>query len=111
MKNTDTSVQTFIAKCSEKNGTYLYEGGANEKYLFLNGYHVGYGAKAPYFTDVKMEVENGALNIHFDEQYTYDYKNKEIDNRVLYIIKQPNDTDTIHIYKNGQETYFDMVSN
>lgn len=95
----------------DKNGIYLYDDGTNGKYLLLNDYNVKNGDKASYFTDIKMEVKDGTLIINFNEEYTDDYKNKAIDNIVLYKIKQSKSIDTIRIYKNGQETRFDVVRN
>ncbi len=47
--------------------------------------------------------------INFNESYTDDYINKKIDSRVLYKIHMPENMDFISIYKNGQETHFDVV--
>ncbi|MFT5873806.1 MAG: beta-lactamase regulating signal transducer with metallopeptidase domain [Clostridium sp.] len=109
-KDTNDKVKIFLNSFNNKNGVYSYEDGTNERYLFLNAQNVKEGEKASYFTDIKMEVKQGTLFINFNEKYTDDYKNKEIDNRVLYkIIMQHKNVDTIRIYKNGQETHFDTV--
>ncbi len=110
-KNTDNKIKVFMDKLNDKNGIYLYSDGTNDMYLFLNGYNVNIGEKASYFTDIEMEVKDRTLIINFNEKYTDDYINKEIDNRVLYKIKQPKNVDTIRIYKNEQETHFDSIGN
>lgn len=111
LKITDKKIKIFMDKVNDKNGIYLYSDGTNDMRLFLNGYNVKYGEKASYFTDIKMEVKEGTLIIYFNEKFTDEYKDKEIDNRVLYKIKQPKNVDTIRIYKNEQETYFDCIGN
>lgn len=111
LKSTDKKIKVFMERYSDKNGIYLFEDDTNEMYLFLNGYNVKNGDKASYFTDIKKEVKEGILIISFIEKYTDDYKNKGIPNRVLYKIKRPKNVDTIRIYKNGQETHFDVVGN
>ena len=82
-----------------------------DSYLFLNDYNVKNGEKAPYYTDIKMELKQNTMTISFNEKYADDYKNKEINNRELYKIKQTKDYDTIRIYKNGKEVHFDSVGN
>lgn len=109
LENTDKKVKTFMDSINDKNGIYLYEENTNESYLYLNGYNVKIGEKASYFTNIEMEFKEGTLIINFNENYTDDYKDKEIDNRILYKIKQPKNVDTIRIYKNGQETHFDSI--
>jgi hypothetical protein len=111
IKSADKKVKIFMDRYNDKNGIYNYQDGTNEMYLFLNGFNVKNGEKASYFTDIKMEVKEGTLIINFNEKYTDDYENKVIDNRVLYKIKQPKNVDTIRIYKNGQETHFDVIGN
>jgi hypothetical protein len=111
LKSADKKVKIFMDRYNDKNGIYSYQDGTNEMYLFLNGFNVKNGEKASYFTDIKMEVNEETLIINFNEKYTDDYENKVIDNRVLYKIKQPKNVYTIRIYKNGQETHFDVIGN
>jgi hypothetical protein len=108
-KTTNKKVKTFMERYNDMNGIYLYVHSSNDMYLYLNGYNVNNGDKASYFTDVKVEVKEGTLVINFNEKYIDDYHNKEIDNRVLYKIRQPKKVDTITIFKNGQETHFDTI--
>jgi hypothetical protein len=109
LKNTSHKVEAFLDLHNSKNGIYMQQDGTGEAYLFLNGYNVVQGEMASYFTDIKAEVKEGTLIINFNEKYTDAYKNKEINNRVLYKIKQLKTFHTIRIYKNGEETHFDSI--
>lgn len=109
-KFVNKKVKEFMDTYNGKNGTYLITKNENEMYLFLNGSNVKYGDKAIYFSDIKVEVKENILIINFNENYTDNYENKKIDNKVLYKIKKPKVVDTISIYKNGQQTYFDVSS-
>lgn len=102
-------IKQFTETHIGENGIYLYTRSKNEMYLFLNGYNVNNGEKAIYFTDIKAEVKDETLIINLNENYTDDYINKKIDNRVLYKINPPENIEFISIYKNGQETHFDVV--
>ena len=104
-------VKSFLGKCSDKNGIYLYDDNTNESYLFLNDYHVKMGNKATYFENVKMDIEGELLIIKFDEKSTSDYKNKNIENRLLYKVKKTKNIKSIKVYKNGEETEFDLIGN
>lgn len=108
-KNTNHKVEAFLNAHNSENGIYMQEDGTGEAYLFLNGDNVVQGEMASYFTDIKAEVKEGTLIIKFNEKYTDDYKNKEINNRVLYKIKQLKTFDTIRIYRNGEETHFNSI--
>ena len=110
LKNTDKKVKTFINQVNNKNGIYLYQNN-NKSLVFLNGSNVDSGEKSLYFTDIKMEVKANTLIINFNEKYTDDYKNNEIDHSVLYRIKNFKSFYTIKIYKNGEETHFDLITN
>lgn len=109
LDNANKKVKSSLSSFYSKNGIYLYEDGKDEMYLFLNGYNVMQGGKVPYYTDIRIEVKDKTLVINFREKYTEDYQNKEIENRLLYKIKNPKNVDTISILKNGQETHFDSI--
>lgn len=100
-------VKTFVNTFAGKNGVYTYEDGTKEKYLLLNGFNVPRGEKAAYFSEVKMEVIDNALVISYNENFTDDYKNKEMSNLMLYRFKQPDNIDVLRVFKNGAETHFD----
>jgi len=107
----DGKIKIFLDKCTDKNGIYLYDDNTNENYIFLNDYHVKQGEKASYFENIKMDIQGTALIIKLDEQSTNNYKNKKIDNRLLYKVKKPKNIRYIKIYKNGEESKFDLIGN
>jgi hypothetical protein len=109
LDNANKKVKSSLSSYYGKNGIYLYEDGTDEMYLFLNGYNVMQGEKAPYYTDIRIEVKDKTLVINFSKKYTDDYENKKIENGLLYKIKKPKNVDTISILKNGQETHFDSI--
>lgn len=106
-KFVNKKVKAFMDMCDDKNGVYFYTASKDVRYLFLNGATVKYGDKAPYFSDIKIEVKENTLVINFNENYTDDYENKKIDYSVLYKIKVPKGIEFITIYKNGQQTHID----
>ena len=100
-------VKTFVSTFAGKNGVYTYEDGTKVRYLLINGFNVQQGEKASYFSDVKVEVIDKTLIIRYNENFTEAYKNKELDNLLLYQVIQPEKVDTIRVFKNGTETHFD----
>lgn len=104
-------VKTFLNKCNDKNGIYLYDDGKGDMYLYLNNYYVLQGEKASYISDVKTEGQGKTLVIKLYEKYTDDYKSKNVGKRLLYRVKMAKGFDTISVNKNGKETSFDMIGN
>jgi len=58
-----------------------------------------------------MDTEGESLIIRFDEKSTSDYKNKNINNKLLYKFKKTKNIKHIKVYKNGEETEFDLIGN
>lgn len=104
-------VKTFLNKCNDKNGIYLYDDGKGDMYLYLNNYYVVQGEKASYISDVKAEGQGKTLVINLNEKYTDDYKSRNLGKRLLYRVSMPKGFDTISVYKNGAQTSFDIVGN
>jgi flagellar basal body L-ring protein FlgH len=109
IQNADSKVQEFVNRFSNQNDIYLFTNEKQEKYLFLNGYNVVEGKEAPYFSDTKVELDDDTLTVYFNEKYTNSYSNKELSNRLLYRIRVDKQYEYIRIFKNGEETHFDVV--
>jgi hypothetical protein len=91
------------------NGIFHLHTSDGNQYLFLNGSNVGQGEEAAYYEDIRIKDDKNIAKIYFDELYTADYQDKELENVKLYEIFLKDTIDTIGIYKNGQETYFDSI--
>lgn len=104
-------VKAFLNKCNYKNGVYLYNDGKDDAYLFLNNCYVVQGEKASYISDIKTECHGKTLVINLSEKYTDDYKSKNVGKKLLYKVKMPKGFDTINVYKNGEQTSFDLIGN
>lgn len=75
----------------------------------MNGSNIVQGEEVPYYEDIRIKDDKNIAKIYFDELYTSDYQDKELENVKLYKIFLKDTIDTIGIYKNGQETYFDSI--
>jgi hypothetical protein len=91
------------------NGIFLLHTSDGDQYLFLNGSNIVQGEEAAYYEDIRIKDDKNIAKIYFDELYTADYQDKELENVKLYKIFLKDTIDTIGIYKNGQETYFDSI--
>ncbi|TWH81673.1 hypothetical protein [Sedimentibacter saalensis] len=109
LNNVNEEIKSSLSNYYSENGIYLYENGADEVYLFLNGYNVEQGEKSSYYDDISMEVKDKTLFINFSKKYADNYENKEVENRQLYKINKPENIDTIKVFSNEQETHFDAV--
>lgn len=109
IEDASSKLTNFINDSSKKNGVHIFENDNKELYIFLNGYNVFQGEKAPYFENIKIEVQEDSLIISFTEKYTDDYSDKNIKNKVLYKVKKHKDFEYIRVYKNNQEVQIDSV--
>lgn len=101
-------VAKFITDHELSNGTYIFYNNEKEIYLFLNNKNVKQGDKAGFYKDVVVEDKGDTIAISFNEYYTNDYSNVER-NRLVYRIKVNKDFEYLKVYKNGKETYIDVV--
>lgn len=108
-KKVNKNIRTFMDKCNEKNGIYLYVKSSNDAYLYLNEYNENNMDKSPYISNVKAEVKDNDLIINLTQENNDNTQNKEIDNRLLYKITKPKNVNTIIIYKNGQKVNFEQI--
>lgn len=109
IEDASSKLTDFINESSKKNGVHIFENNNEELYIFLNGCNVFQGGKAPYFEDIKIEVQEDSLVISFIEKYTDDYSDKNIENKVLYKVKKHKVFEYIRVYKNSQEVHIDSV--
>jgi hypothetical protein len=97
----------------QKNGAYLFQyqqqGNKSDKdlYIFLNASNEVKDSKPTYFEGLSAKVEAGTLIIKYTEKETEQLYNDR--NKVLYKIQMVEDIDRISIYRNEQETYFEVV--
>ena len=91
------------------NGIFQLHTSDGSQYLFLNRSNVVQGEEAVYYENIRIEDDKNIAKIYFDEIYTSYYQDKELENMKLYEILSKDKIDTIRIYKNGQETYFDSI--
>ncbi len=91
------------------NGIFQLYTSDGSQYLFLNGSKVVQGEEAVYYENIRIEDDKNIAKIYFDEIYTSDYQDKELENMKLYEILSKDRIDTIRIHKNGQEIYFDSI--
>lgn len=101
-------VAKFITDHELSNGIYIFYNNEKEIYLFLNNKNVKQGDKAGFYKDVVVEDKGDTIEISFNEYYTNDYSNVER-NRLVYRIKVNKDFEYLKVYKNGKETYIDVV--
>lgn len=104
-------VKTFLNKCNDKNGIYLYDDGKDNMYMYLNNYYVVQGEKASYISAIKTKGQGKTLVINLNEKYTDDYKSKNVGKKLLYRVMMPKGFDNISVYKNGEQTSFNMIGN
>lgn len=107
--NANKEVREFIGNVQDKNGNYLYFAGEKEMYVFLNGKNVEQGGEVLYFTDVSLNASGDTLNVRFNEKYTNEYSNKDLQHQVLYKIQLDKEYDKILAFANGEEVGFHVV--
>ncbi len=110
MDELDKEISTFFLNQQNENGVYLFQDQGERIYVFLNGWNVKQGEAAPTFSNFEIEPDGDTLRIHFEEQLTTDYENKEVDNRLIYEIRFDRNYESLAIFKNGKETHFDVSS-
>ncbi|MDF2613958.1 MAG: hypothetical protein K0S71_1744 [Clostridia bacterium] len=91
------------------NGIYQLHTSNGNQYLFLNGSNVVQGEEEAYYENIKIEDDKNIAKIYFNELYTADYQDKELESMKLYKILLKDTINSIGIYKNGKETYFDSI--
>ncbi|MTI70554.1 MAG: hypothetical protein FH751_09930 [Firmicutes bacterium] len=108
IENLNKNVVKFITDHKGSNGVYIFNNSEKEIYLFLNNKNIKQGDKAAFYEDVRIEEKGDTIAISFDEHYTSDYNNI-VENKLIYRIRKNKDFEYIKVYKNGEETYIDVV--
>lgn len=106
MDELDTEISSFFLDQQDENGVYLFQDQGERIYVFLNEWNVKQGESASSFSNFEVEPEGDTLNIYYEEQTTMDYKNQELDNKIIYEVQFDRDYDSLAIFKNGEETHF-----
>jgi hypothetical protein len=103
-------VNKLLQDWQHKNGAYLFQyqnQGKKNYYIFFNASNIEQGNKALYFDGLRVNFEDTIMYVHYSEKQTDNLNNGR--NKALYKIRQSKGVDTIKIYKNGQETYFEKI--
>lgn len=101
-------LRNLIHAWQQEDGVYLVNntiiGGAY--YLFLNVSIIEDGDKPTYFPVLSVGFESNAMHIYYVEK-ELGYKNNR--DKILYRIPIESTPDTVKIYKNGEEVYFNSL--
>jgi hypothetical protein len=102
-------LRSLVDSWQQEDGAYLANntaiGGAY--YLFLNASTVEKGEKPTYFQSLSVGFESNVMHIYYVEKETGDTKNNRT--KILYRIPMESTPDTVKIYKNGEEVYFNNI--
>lgn len=101
-------VAKFIADYEDSNGVYIFYYNEKDIYLLLNNKNVKQGDEAAFYKDIMIEDKGDTIAISFNEYYIKDYSSV-VKNKLIYRIKTIKDFDYIKVYKNGEETYINVV--
>lgn len=103
-------VQSFFNSVNEENGVYLYDDAqSNTLLVYLNGYNVEQGDLATNFNNFNAVAEGNTLHLSYDTDTTTHY-DSEIDNQLYYEVRLDKEYDTIKLFNNGDETFFNTIS-
>jgi hypothetical protein len=101
-------LRNLIDSWQQEDGAYLANniiGGAY--YLFLNASTVEEGEKPTYFQALSVGFESNVMHIYYVEKELGEIKNNR--NKILYRIPMEGTPDSIKIFKNGEEVYFNNI--
>lgn len=103
-------INNKVSGAIDKNGIYMLNTGeGNVTYLILDGSYLSFTNEIPYFSDVKIENKGNSILINFSEEVKIYSEGKYSETRLIYKITKDKDTEYIKVFKNGEETYIDMV--
>lgn len=90
---------------SEGSGIYMFNDSESVSYLYLTEDFLGAGK---HFGDLDLKLDDNSLNIYLTEDSDV---SDSVDGYKLYKIKvkTKKEYDYMKIYKNGEETYFQLV--
>ncbi len=104
----EEAISSFFQGVEDTNGTYMYHKGEDIKYVMLNGKNTHLGQEEVAFTHFDVEVIEDTLTIHYTEdEFSEDEAAR---NQVVYEITENSDISMVAIYKNGEESIFEVVS-
>jgi len=106
----NAQLKKLVDVWQQTNGAYLVTNTAKQDlfYLFLNASNVETGTKPTYFESIKLDPQDNVMHIYYVEKETEE--TKDIRNKVLYRIPMGKTPNSVRIYKNSQEIYFEDIS-
>lgn len=109
-KGVDRDLQKFIDFVKNENGVHLYADGKKSIYVYLNAGNVIQGENAEYFTNFDVQKDGEALNIVYKTAETSDYSNPSFKHELLYKVNLDKRYEYIKPIRNGEESFFGVVS-
>jgi phage-related protein len=102
-------LKKLVDSWQQTNGAYLAANTAKSDvfYLFLNASNLETGTKPTYFESITVDPKDNVMHIYYVEKETEESEN--IKNKVLYRIPMGSTPNTVRIYKNGEEIYFEDI--
>ncbi|GAB2488236.1 hypothetical protein GCM10008929_10970 [Alkalibacterium psychrotolerans] len=102
--------RNFFNSVDKENGVHLYnDEQRNSVLVYLNGYNVEQGDVANSFNNFNAVAEGNTLHLSYDTDTTTDY-DSELDNQLYFEVSLDKEYDTIKLFNNGDEIFFNTIS-
>ncbi|WP_239616813.1 hypothetical protein [Cohnella mopanensis] len=103
------NAKIFVDNIKNSNGLYLFSPIDEKQYLIVSYSNVLQGEEAKFLSSINAEVQDQTLTINLEELVTQDYQDKRLKKLTIFNLGSDQEYEKIRIFKNGEETHFDLV--